>query len=270
MSRRSTVAVSTLVPALKVRSTTLPVSTFFSVVRTKAPPLPGLTCWKAVTVHSWPSMLSTRPFLRSFVVATGGFSCVSARPCLAARSSRIAPGPAGAAPGPAPSSRPSLPGPAPLSRRPPPGVRRSRADGVDHLHGHGHVLGPRLDRHRRRRRDGGVPGGRLRRLARGHLRDRQDRAEGDAGGGGELARLRHGLSHGVRPRPGPRLRVVVDGEGDPLDPRGVPRGLRGGVDERPRAGDVAHRGGGLVGHPVAREAAVLVVRASRPPPAPPP
>src|SRR5918995_6264604 len=71
MSRRSTVAVSTLVPALKVLSTTLPVSTFFSVVRTKAPPFPGLTCWNAVTDHSWPSRLSTRPFFRSFVVATG-------------------------------------------------------------------------------------------------------------------------------------------------------------------------------------------------------
>src|SRR5690349_23779247 len=70
MSRRSTVAVSTLVPALKVLSTTLPVITFFSVVRTNAPPLPGLTCWNAVTVHSWPSRLSTRPFFRSFVVAT--------------------------------------------------------------------------------------------------------------------------------------------------------------------------------------------------------
>src|SRR5919107_2115087 len=72
MSRRSTVAVSTLVPALNVLSTTLPVSTFFSVVRTKAPPLPGLTCWNAVIDHSWPSRLSTRPFFRSFVVATGG------------------------------------------------------------------------------------------------------------------------------------------------------------------------------------------------------
>ncbi len=70
MSRRSTVAVSTLVPALKVLSTTLPVSTFFSVVRTKAPPLPGFTCWNAVTDQSWPSRLSTRPFFRSFVVAT--------------------------------------------------------------------------------------------------------------------------------------------------------------------------------------------------------
>ena len=70
MSRRSTVAVSTLVPALKVLSTTLPVITFFSVVRTNAPPLPGLTCWNAVTDHSWPSRFSTSPFFRSFVVAT--------------------------------------------------------------------------------------------------------------------------------------------------------------------------------------------------------
>src|SRR3954470_8578437 len=71
MSRLSTVAVSTFVPALKVRSTTLPERTFFSFVRTKAPPLPGLTCWNSTTDHSCPSMLSTRPFFRSFVVATG-------------------------------------------------------------------------------------------------------------------------------------------------------------------------------------------------------
>src|SRR3954451_17446164 len=75
MSRRSTVAVSTLVPALKVLSTTLPVSTFLSVVRTNAPPLPGFTCWNAVTDHSWPSRFSTSPFLRSFVVATGVRLC---------------------------------------------------------------------------------------------------------------------------------------------------------------------------------------------------
>src|SRR5512139_3057146 len=69
MVRLSTVAVSTLVPALKVLSTTLPESTFFSVVRTNAPPLPGLTCWNSTTDHSSPSRLSTRPFLRSLVVA---------------------------------------------------------------------------------------------------------------------------------------------------------------------------------------------------------
>src|SRR3954464_5417705 len=67
--RLSTVAVSTLVPALNVLSTTLPESTFLSVVRTNAPPLPGLTCWNSTTVQRSPSRLSTRPFLRSFVVA---------------------------------------------------------------------------------------------------------------------------------------------------------------------------------------------------------
>ena len=76
MSRLSTVAVSTLVPALKVLSTTLPDSTFFSLVRTNAPPLPGLTCWNSTTVQSWPSRLSTMPFFRSLVVATSG--CPSA------------------------------------------------------------------------------------------------------------------------------------------------------------------------------------------------
>src|SRR2546423_14380595 len=67
--RLSTVAVSTLVPALNVLSTTLPESTFFSVVRTNAPPLPGLTCWNSTTDHSSPSRLRTSPFFRSFVVA---------------------------------------------------------------------------------------------------------------------------------------------------------------------------------------------------------
>src|SRR5215213_10351864 len=74
MSRRSTVAVSTLMPALNVLSTTLPVSTCFSLVRTNAGPLPGFTCWNSTTVQSWPSRLSTKPFFRSFVDATGSFS----------------------------------------------------------------------------------------------------------------------------------------------------------------------------------------------------
>jgi hypothetical protein len=60
-----------LVPALKVLSTTLPVRTFFSVVRTKAPPLPGFTCWNSLTAQRPLSRLSTMPFLRSFVVAMG-------------------------------------------------------------------------------------------------------------------------------------------------------------------------------------------------------
>src|SRR5579859_7831757 len=74
ISRRSTVATSTLTPALKVRSTTLPDMTFLSLVRTNAPPLPGLTCWKSTTFQSWPSRFSVMPFLRSLVVATSVFS----------------------------------------------------------------------------------------------------------------------------------------------------------------------------------------------------
>src|SRR5215472_2910816 len=71
MSRLSTLATSTLMPALKVLSTTLPDITFFSFVRTNAGPLPGFTCWNSTTFHSCPSRFSVMPFFRSFVVATG-------------------------------------------------------------------------------------------------------------------------------------------------------------------------------------------------------
>src|SRR5579859_2825819 len=74
ISRRSTVATSTLTPALKVRSTTLPDRMFLSLVRTNAPPLPGLTCWKSITFQSWPSRFSVMPFLMSLVVATSRVS----------------------------------------------------------------------------------------------------------------------------------------------------------------------------------------------------
>src|SRR6185437_3930794 len=70
ISRLSTFATSTLMPALKVLSTTLPDSTFFSLVRTKAGPLPGLTCWNSTTFHSCPSRFSVMPFFRSLVLAT--------------------------------------------------------------------------------------------------------------------------------------------------------------------------------------------------------
>src|SRR6185437_8608494 len=106
IERLSTVAVSTLVPALKVRSTTLPDSTFFSVVRTNAPPLPGLTCWNSTTVHSWPSRLSTRPFLRSFVVAMLG-SAPQGSDFLARRQSGTASHCTGCAGGALTSGRPS-------------------------------------------------------------------------------------------------------------------------------------------------------------------
>src|SRR5579859_6755879 len=74
ISRRSTVATSTLTPALKVRSTTLPEVMFFSLVRTKAGPLPGLTCWNSTTVHRPWSRFKVMPFFRSLVVATFGVS----------------------------------------------------------------------------------------------------------------------------------------------------------------------------------------------------
>src|SRR5450631_4134675 len=69
MVRLSTLAVSTLVPALNVFSTTLPDRTAFSLVRTKAGPLPGLTCWNSTTDQSWLPMLRTMPFFRSLVEA---------------------------------------------------------------------------------------------------------------------------------------------------------------------------------------------------------
>src|SRR5690625_316929 len=71
MSRRSTFAVSTFTPALNVLVTTLPEVTPLIFVRTNAGPLPGLTCWNSTTDQSCPSMLSTMPFFRSLVVATG-------------------------------------------------------------------------------------------------------------------------------------------------------------------------------------------------------
>src|SRR6201996_8521592 len=70
MSRLSTLATSTLMPALNVLSTTLPDITFFSLVRTKAGPLPGLTCWNSTTFHSCRARFSFMPFFRSFVLAT--------------------------------------------------------------------------------------------------------------------------------------------------------------------------------------------------------
>src|SRR3712207_2644784 len=64
---RSTIASPTFTPALNVRSTTEPDLTFRSFVRTKAPPLPGFTCWNSTTWNSVPSRSSVIPFLKSFV-----------------------------------------------------------------------------------------------------------------------------------------------------------------------------------------------------------
>ena len=46
---------STFSPARKVLSMTLPCRMCLSLVRTKAPPLPGFTCWKSTIWYGAPS-----------------------------------------------------------------------------------------------------------------------------------------------------------------------------------------------------------------------
>src|SRR5215217_3736548 len=67
MGRDSVLTLSNFSPALKVFSTTAPVSMFLKRVRTKAPPLPGFTCWKYRIVKRLPSVLMAAPFLNWFV-----------------------------------------------------------------------------------------------------------------------------------------------------------------------------------------------------------
>src|SRR4029450_2293099 len=69
ISRFSRMATSTGSSARKVLSSVRPGRAFLSLVRTKAPPLPGLTCWNSTTFMRLPSRLSVMPFLRSLVVA---------------------------------------------------------------------------------------------------------------------------------------------------------------------------------------------------------
>ena len=54
-------------PALKVLSSTAPSETRLSFVRTKAPPLPGLTCWNSTTLKIVPSTSMWVP-LRNWLV----------------------------------------------------------------------------------------------------------------------------------------------------------------------------------------------------------
>src|SRR3984893_4655606 len=58
---------STFSPARKVLSMTRPCRMCLSLVRTKAPPLPGLTCWKSTIVYGCPSCWILSPFLNSAV-----------------------------------------------------------------------------------------------------------------------------------------------------------------------------------------------------------
>src|SRR4028118_1566915 len=65
ISRLSMTACSTFSPARNVRSIWAPVREFLSVVRTKAPPLPGLTCWKSTIANSPSGRVRVIPFLMS-------------------------------------------------------------------------------------------------------------------------------------------------------------------------------------------------------------
>src|SRR5882724_605819 len=58
---------STFSPARNVLSMTRPCRMCLSLVRTKAPPLPGLTCWKSTMVYGSPSCWILSPFLNSAV-----------------------------------------------------------------------------------------------------------------------------------------------------------------------------------------------------------
>src|SRR6266702_244714 len=61
---------STFSPDRNVLSMTLPSFMCLSFVRTNAPPLPGLTCWKATIVYGAPSNWIFMPFLHSAVDTT--------------------------------------------------------------------------------------------------------------------------------------------------------------------------------------------------------
>ena len=71
MSFLSSTACWTRMPALNVRSKTLPLRRLRSFVLTKAPPLPGLTCWNSTTWNKPLSSSRVIPFFRSLVVMAG-------------------------------------------------------------------------------------------------------------------------------------------------------------------------------------------------------
>src|ERR1700744_6362512 len=56
---------------------TAPLRTFFSLVRTKAPPLPGLTCWNSTTLNRPSGRSRLMPFFRSLVETAMDVLCES-------------------------------------------------------------------------------------------------------------------------------------------------------------------------------------------------
>src|ERR1700733_11088387 len=67
MRRTSVLTERNFSPALNVRSITLPSEARRSLVRTKAPPLPGLTCWNSRILKTVPSTSMWLPFLNWLV-----------------------------------------------------------------------------------------------------------------------------------------------------------------------------------------------------------
>src|SRR5271155_3351597 len=62
---------------------TAPVRTFLSLVRTKAPPLPGLTCWNSTTLNSPSGRSRLMPFFRSLVETAMDVLCESGQSACA-------------------------------------------------------------------------------------------------------------------------------------------------------------------------------------------
>src|ERR1700691_6690911 len=71
------IACSTFSSARKVFSTTAFVFTFLSLVRTKAPPLPGFTCWNSTTLNRPSGRSRLMPFFRSLVETAMDVLCKS-------------------------------------------------------------------------------------------------------------------------------------------------------------------------------------------------
>src|ERR1700689_4764339 len=77
MSRLSMMAWSSFSSARYVRSMTAPLRTFLSLVRTKAPPLPGFTCWNSTTLNRPSGRSRLMPFFRSLVETAMNVLCES-------------------------------------------------------------------------------------------------------------------------------------------------------------------------------------------------
>src|SRR5215470_8977490 len=84
---------STFSPARNVLSMTRPCRMCLSLVRTKAPPLPGLTCWKSTMLYGCPSNWIFSPFLKSAVDTCMGSWSLSSLGLGAQRLFEAGPGP---------------------------------------------------------------------------------------------------------------------------------------------------------------------------------